>query len=63
MLIMERNLLAVRAGQELDSYGAPLQIDLLGAAGVRANKQLTRIVNAAVQGRAVRTGRQAVNAA
>ena len=36
--------------------GVSVQIDLLGACGVRSNKTLMRIVTAAVQGRPVRTG-------
>lgn len=38
--------------------GVSVQIDLLGAAGVRGNQSLMRIVDAAVAGRPVRTGRQ-----
>lgn len=43
--------------------GVSVQIDLLGAAGVRGNKQLMRIVTAAVQGLPVRTGRQSASVA
>jgi len=38
--------------------GVSVQIDLLGAAGIRGNQELMRIVAAAVSGRPVRTGRQ-----
>ena len=38
--------------------GVSVQIDLLGAAGLRGNTELMRIVHAAVSGRPVRTGRQ-----
>ena len=34
-----------------------VQIDVLGAAGVRSNRSLMRIVRAAVDGRPARTGR------
>ena len=37
--------------------GVAVQIDLLGAAGVRSNRSLMRIVRAAVVGRPARTGR------
>ena len=37
--------------------GVAVQIDLLGAAGLRSNPSLLRIVRAAVHGRPVRTGR------
>ena len=37
--------------------GVAVQIDLLGAAGVRSNRSLMRIVRAAVDGRPARTGR------
>ena len=37
--------------------GVAVQIDLLGAAGVRLNRSLMRIVRAAVAGRPARTGR------
>ena len=43
--------------------GVSVQIDLLGACGVRSNKSLMRIVTAAVQGRPVRTGRRLAGAA
>jgi len=43
--------------------GVSVQIDLLGAAGIRGNQELMRIVAAAVSGRPVRTGRQPANAA
>ena len=43
--------------------GVPVQIDLLGAAGIRGNQELMRIVAAAVSGRPVRTGRQLSRAA
>ena len=43
--------------------GVSVQIDLLGAAGVRSNKTLMRIVAAAVEGRPVRTGRRLAGAA
>ncbi len=39
--------------------GASVQIDLLGAAGIRCNPALMRIVKAAVAGHPVRTGRRA----
>lgn len=42
--------------------GVSVQIDLLGAAGVRGNQSLMRIVDAAVAGRPVRTGRQLAGA-
>jgi hypothetical protein len=35
-----------------------MQIDALGAAGVRANPELMRVVRAAIEGRKVRTGRK-----
>jgi len=38
--------------------GVSMQIDLLGAAGIRSNPKLMRIIKAAVEGRPVRTGRQ-----
>ena len=41
---------------EARAIGAAMQIDALGAAGVRANPELTRVVRAAVEGRTVRTG-------
>ena len=40
-----------------------MQIDLLGAAGIRGNAELMRIVAAAVSGRPVRTGRKPTKAA
>jgi len=40
-----------------------VHIDLLGAAGIRSNTELMRIVAAAVSGRPVRTGRQPSKAA
>ncbi|HEY5115240.1 MAG TPA: hypothetical protein VIJ00_06930, partial [Nakamurella sp.] len=43
--------------------GVSVQIDLLGAAGIRGNSELMRIVAAAVSGRPVRTGRQPSKAA
>ena len=43
--------------------GVSVQIDLLGAAGIRGNAELMRIVDAAVSGRPVRTGRQPSKAA
>jgi hypothetical protein len=43
--------------------GVSVQIDLLGAAGIRGNQELMRIVAAAVSGRPVRTGRQLSRAA
>jgi hypothetical protein len=43
--------------------GVSVQIDLLGAAGIRGNTDLMRIVAAAVSGRPVRTGRQPSKAA
>ena len=42
--------------------GVSVQIDLLGAAGIRSNPKLMRIVKAAVEGRPVRTGRQTAGA-
>jgi len=42
---------------ESRSPGVAVQIDLLGAAGVRSNRSLMRIVRAAVDGRPARTGR------
>jgi hypothetical protein len=46
-------------GCEVESRtpGVAVQIDLLGAAGVRSNRSLMRIVRAAVNGRPARTGR------
>jgi len=35
-----------------------MQFDVLGAAGVRSNRELMRVVRAAVEGRVVRTGRK-----
>jgi hypothetical protein len=43
--------------------GVSVQIDVLGAAGIRGNTELMRIVAAAVSGRPVRTGRQPSKAA
>jgi len=43
--------------------GVSVQIDLLGAAGIRGNAELMRIVAAAVSGRSVRTGRPPSKAA
>lgn len=45
---------------EARATGAAMQIDALGAAGVRANAELMRVVRAAVEGRVVRTGRKRV---
>ena len=42
--------------------GVSVQIDLLGAAGIRSNPKLMRIIKAAVEGRPVRTGRQSAGA-
>jgi hypothetical protein len=61
------DLLTVGSGPgcqpESRAPGVSVQIDLLGAAGIRGNNQLMRIVTAAVQGRPVRTGRQPASAA
>jgi len=43
---------------EARATGVAMQIDALGAAGVRANPGLMRVVRAAVEGRTVRTGRK-----
>ena len=43
---------------EARSTGVAVQIDLAGAAGLRRNRDLMRVVRAAVQGRPVRTGRR-----
>lgn len=43
---------------EARSTGVAVQIDLAGAAGIRGNPDLMRVVRAAVQGRPVRTGRR-----
>jgi hypothetical protein len=43
---------------EARTTGVAVQIDLAGAAGVLGNRDLMRIVRAAVAGRAVRTGRR-----
>lgn len=43
---------------EARATGAAMQIDALGAAGVRGNRELMRVVRAAVEGRTVRTGRK-----
>ena len=48
---------------ESRTSGVSVQIDLLGAAGIRGNQELMRIVAAAVSGRPVRTGRQPTKAA
>lgn len=40
--------------------GAAVQIELFGAKGIRSNPELMRIIRAAVDGRAVRTGRKRV---
>ena len=43
---------------EARTTGVAVQIDLAGAAGVLGNRDLMRIVRAAVAGRPVRTGRR-----
>jgi len=43
---------------EARATGAAVQIDALGAAGVRANPELMRVIRAAIEGRSVRTGRK-----
>jgi hypothetical protein len=43
---------------EARAVGIAVQIDLAGAAGIRGNRDLMRVVRAAVQGRSVRTGRR-----
>src|SRR6185437_5601481 len=43
---------------EARTTGVAVQIDLFGAAGLRTNRELMRIVKAAVDGRPVRTGRK-----
>jgi hypothetical protein len=43
---------------EARAIGMSMQFDALGAAGVRSNRELMRVVRAAVEGRAVRTGRK-----
>jgi hypothetical protein len=43
---------------EARSIGASMQFDAFGAAGVRGNRELVRVVRAAVEGRLVRTGRK-----
>jgi hypothetical protein len=43
---------------EARMVGIAVQIDLAGADGVRGNRDLMRVVRAAVQGRSVRTGRR-----
>ena len=48
---------------ECRTSGVSVQIDLLGAAGIRGNTELMRIVEAAVAGRPVRTGRKPSRAA
>jgi len=48
---------------EARTAGVSVQIDLLGAAGIRGNAELMRIVAAAVSGRPVRTRRKALRAA
>ncbi len=48
---------------ESRTLGVSVQIDLFGAAGIRSNKTLMRIVQAAVEGRPVRTGHRLAGAA
>jgi hypothetical protein len=43
---------------EARSIGVSMQFDVLGAVGIRSNRELMRVVQAAVEGRAVRTGRK-----
>jgi hypothetical protein len=43
---------------EARTTGVSVQVDLFGAAGVRCNPELMRVVRAAVEGRPVRTGRK-----
>ena len=43
---------------EARSIGVSMQFDAFGAAGVRGNRELMRVVRAAVEGRPVRTGRK-----
>jgi len=43
---------------EARTIGVSMQFDVLGAAGVRSNRELMRVVRAAVEGRVVRTGRK-----
>lgn len=43
---------------EARTVGIAVQIDLAGAVGVRRNRDLMRVIRAAVQGRPVRTGRR-----
>jgi Arc/MetJ-type ribon-helix-helix transcriptional regulator len=43
---------------EARAIGVSMQFDVLGAAGVRSNRELMRVVRAAVEGRPVRTGRK-----
>lgn len=45
---------------EARSIGVSMQFDAFGAAGVRGNRELVRVVRAAVEGRSVRTGRKRV---
>jgi Arc/MetJ-type ribon-helix-helix transcriptional regulator len=43
---------------EVRAIGMSMQFDVLGAVGVRSNRELMRVVRAAVEGRVVRTGRK-----
>lgn len=43
---------------EARALGVSMQFDVLGASGVRSNRELMRVVRAAVEGRVVRTGRK-----
>jgi hypothetical protein len=43
---------------EARAIGVSMQFDAFGAAGVRGNRELMRVVRAAVEGRPVRTGRK-----
>src|SRR6478736_3540761 len=43
---------------EARAIGMSMQFDDLGAVGVRSNRELMRVVRAAVEGRAIRTGRK-----
>jgi hypothetical protein len=58
------DLLTVGSGPgcrpEFKVTGSAVQIDLFGAAGIRSNPELMRIIRAAVEGRPVRTGRKRV---
>jgi len=47
---------------ESRTSGVSVQIDLFGAAGIRSNPTVKRIITAAVEGRPVRTGRQPAGA-